>query len=203
MPTLVVATKNAHKTEEIAAILHDLVDTVTDLTTHPEIPAPVEDGDTFEANAAIKALAASAVLPTDTLVLADDSGVEVDALDRAPGIYSARYAGENASDEDNRQKLLTELAATGARGKERTGRFRCVMILARNGETLATADGTVEGIITNEAKGEGGFGYDPLFIPDGHCETFAQLNPDTKNQLSHRARALQQIRTALQELLSP
>ncbi|MEM8954366.1 MAG: RdgB/HAM1 family non-canonical purine NTP pyrophosphatase [Verrucomicrobiota bacterium] len=200
MPTLVIATKNAHKTQEIAAILQDLVDDVTDLTTHPEIPAPVEDGDTFKANATIKALAASAALPPDTLVLADDSGIEVDALNGAPGIYSARFAGENASDEDNRLKLLAELAATDARGKERSGRFRCIMILAQNGQTLATADGTVEGIVANEPKGDGGFGYDPIFIPKDHCETFAQLPADTKNQISHRARALEQIRDALTTL---
>jgi XTP/dITP diphosphohydrolase len=197
MPALVIATKNAHKTEEIAAILNDLVDNVSDLTAHPEIPSPIEDGDTFEANAAIKALAADKALPPGTLVLADDSGLEVDALDGAPGVFSSRYAGENATDAENRQKLLAELASKNIRGKERSSRFRCVMILSLNGKLLATSSGAVEGIIANEEKGHGGFGYEPVFIPDGFCETFGQLPPETKNQLSHRARALQKIRTAL------
>jgi XTP/dITP diphosphohydrolase len=200
MPPLVIATKNAHKTKEIAAILRDLIDDISDLTAHPGIPSPVEDGLTFEANAAIKALAAATALPPGTLVLADDSGLEVDALDRAPGIYSSRYAGENATDADNRQKLLAELNTSGARGKARSARFRCVMTLARNGTVLASFAGAVEGIIANEEKGDGGFGYDSIFIPAGFCETFAQLPPETKNQLSHRARALEKVRTALTTL---
>jgi XTP/dITP diphosphohydrolase len=200
MPPLVIATKNAHKTGEIAAILADLVSPVSDLTAHPDIPSPVEDGDTFEANAIIKALAAGHALGPDTLILADDSGLEVDALDGAPGVYSSRYAGEKASDADNRLKLLSELNAHGTRGKDRSARFRCVMTLARNGTVLASFAGAVEGIIANEEKGDGGFGYDSIFIPAGFCETFAQLPPETKNQLSHRARALEKVRTALTTL---
>ena len=198
MSALLVATHNTHKTEEIAAILAGFFDEVSDLTAHTDIPPAVEDGDTFEVNAAIKALAASEVLP-DAMILADDSGIEVDALGRAPGVYSARYSGANATDASNRDKLLAELAKTGTRGKARTGRFRCVLVLARAGEVIASFDGVVEGVIANEAKGDGGFGYDPLFIPEGHCETFGQLPPGTKHRLSHRGRALEKLKAWLQE----
>lgn len=185
MPRLLIATKNAHKTNEIRAILGDAWD-VSDLNAHPEIAAPEETGETFAANAAIKALAASRLFRG--LVLADDSGVEVDALAGAPGIRSARYAGEQATDADNRAKLLHALAET--RGKDRSARFRCVLVLAEAGEVRGTFDGTVEGVIIHRERGDGGFGYDALFVPVGHCETFAQLPGSVKNQLSHRARAL-------------
>jgi XTP/dITP diphosphohydrolase len=183
---LLIATKNAHKTAEIAAMLPGWE--VSDLTAHPDIPAPEETGATFAENAAIKALAASKRFPG--LVLADDSGLEVDALGGAPGVYSARYAGPSATDADNRARLLRELDATGARGKARTARFRCVLVLVEKGEVLGTFDGAVEGVIVNQEKGEGGFGYDALFVPEGYCETFGQLPAETKNQLSHRSRAL-------------
>ncbi len=183
---LLIATKNPHKTAEIAAILRDWF--VSDLTAHPEIPAPEETGSTFTENAAIKAVAASLLFPG--LVLSDDSGLEVDALGGAPGVISARYAGPGASDADNRARLLRELSTEGARGKARSARFRCVMAIAEAGVMLATFDGAVEGVIVNEEKGDGGFGYDALFVPEGFCETFGQLAASTKNQLSHRARAL-------------
>ena len=186
MPRLLIATNNAHKTAEIRAMLAGWE--VTDLNAHPEVPAPEETGATFAENAAIKALAASALF--EGLVLSDDSGLEVDALGGAPGVLSARYAGEGATDADNRARLLRELAAAGARGKARTGRFRCCMVLAEGARVLGTFNGAVEGIIVNEEKGAGGFGYDALFVPEGHCETFGQLPAAVKNQLSHRARAL-------------
>ena len=110
-----------------------------------------------------------------------------------PGVISARYAGEGATDADNRVKLLAELEKSGAKGKERTGRFRCTMVLVRGVEKLAVFDGAVEGLLGTVEKGEGGFGYDPLFIPDGFCETFAQLAAETKNELSHRARAMEKV----------
>jgi XTP/dITP diphosphohydrolase len=191
---LVIATHNSHKTDEIRAMLSDVAESVTDLTQFPDIPPADESGTTFVANATIKALAACAALPADSWVLADDSGLEVDALNGAPGIYSARYSGENATDATNRVTLLSELGATGARGKERSARFRCVLVLARNGEVIASCDGSVEGIITNEEKGGGGFGYDPLFVPEGHCATFAELSAEVKNSLSHRARAVEALR---------
>ena len=200
---LLIATKNAHKTGEIRAMLG--ADwTVTDLTAHPEIPAPEETGDTFQANAEIKALAASALFPG--LVLADDSGLEVDALGGAPGVRSARYAGEDANDADNRAKLLAELAKKNdsaspapdcslltAHCSLSPARFRCAMALAENGRVLATFSGAVEGTIIDRERGEGGFGYDSLFIPEGEAKTFGELPAATKNRLSHRARALAQV----------
>ncbi len=191
MPRLLIATKNAHKTAEIAAMLGPEWD-VTDLSAHPEIPAPEENGETFAENAVIKALAAARLFPG--LVLADDSGLEVDALGGAPGVRSARYAGPQATDADNRAKLLRELA--NFRGKERAARFRCTLVLAENGTVRATFDGTVEGLIINAERGEGGFGYDALFVPEGYCETFAQLPAATKNTLSHRARAMEKAHLA-------
>lgn len=186
MPALLIATKNAHKTAEIAAMLAGWE--VSDLTAHPEIAAPEETGETFAENAQIKALAAAEHFPG--LVLADDSGLEVDALGGAPGVRSARYSGPRATDADNRALLLRELQAEGARGKARTARFRCAMVLAERLTVLGTFEGSVEGVIINQEKGTGGFGYDSLFVPEGHCETFAQLPAAAKNQLSHRARAL-------------
>lgn len=202
MQTLLIATHNAHKTGEIRKILGANF-TVSDLTAHPEILPTVESGATFSENAALKAQEASRIF--SGLVLADDSGLEVDALDGAPGIYSARYAARfasesadgNSDDAENRKKLLEELAKTGARGKARSARFRCVIALAREGSLLATFEGAVEGTIINEEKGAGGFGYDPLFVPQGFCETFAQLDAEVKNRISHRARALKKCREAL------
>jgi XTP/dITP diphosphohydrolase len=196
MPTLLIATKNAHKTAEIRAMLPGWE--VKDLTSDPR-PAPAETGATFHENAAIKAL--DAAQRSEGLVLADDSGLEVDALGGAPGVRSARYAGEDASDADNRAKLLRELEAIGARGKARTARFRCSIALAWNGALIEAGplEGCVEGIIVNEEKGDGGFGYDSLFVPDGFCETFGQLPAETKNRLSHRARALAKVAEFLRE----
>ena len=194
MRRLLIATKNAHKTIEIRAMLGDGWE-VTDLNAHPEITAPEETGATFAENAAIKAVAASRLFAG--LVLADDSGLEVDALGGAPGVRSARYAGEDATDGDNRAKLLHALA--GVRGKARAARFRCALTLAADGAVCATFDGTVEGVIINAERGNGGFGYDALFVPDGYCETFAQLPAAVKNQLSHRAHALEKARAFLHE----
>ncbi len=198
MQALVIATHNAHKTEEIADILGGYFSDVRDLSAYPDIPPADETGDTFEANARIKALAASAALGTDVLVLSDDSGLEVDALEGAPGVHSARYSGEGATDATNRAKLLAALSEKGARGKARSGRFRCTMVLARGGDVLGVFEGAVEGILINEEKGDGGFGYDSLFVPEGHCETFAQLGAEVKNGLSHRARALEKVRGFLE-----
>ncbi len=189
---LLVATANAHKTEEIQAMLAPLGWQVEDLRAHPQLTSPEEDGDTFEANARIKAEAASAALP-GRWVLADDSGLEVDALGGAPGVISARYAGVGASNADNRQHLLRELAAL-AQGKRDGGsaRFRCCMAIAREGRTEAVFSGSVEGRILREEQGGGGFGYDPLFVPEGYEDSFGILPAEVKNALSHRAKALAQ-----------
>jgi len=199
MSALLIATKNAHKTAEIRAILAGW--DVSDLTAHPGIPAPDETGATFAANAAIKALAASQRFAG--LVLADDSGLEVDALGGAPGVRSARYAGPVATDAGNRARLLRELDAAGARGRARTARFHCVMALAESGKLLGTFDGAVEGVIINREKGSGGFGYDALFVPEGFCETFGQLPAEVKNTLSHRSRALAKAAAFLAEAGNP
>lgn len=191
---LLIATRNAHKTDEIQQILGG---TVADLTAHPEIPATVESGATFEENAGLKAIEASLLF--EGLVLSDDSGLEVDALGGAPGVFSARYAGENANDATNRARLLLELTRVDARGKARSARFRCVMALAERGKILGYFHGTVEGMIIPQEKGDGGFGYDPLFVPDGFCQTFAQLPQETKNDISHRGRALEKVRTFLSD----
>ena len=184
--TLLVATGNAHKTQEIAAILGSGW-TIEDLRAHPQLSSPEENGTTFEANARIKAESASRELP-GVLVLSDDSGLEVDALGGAPGVISARYAGPSATDADNRERVKRELA-----GRESTARFRCCMVLARDGQTLGVFNGAVEGRILITEHGSGGFGYDPLFVPDGYTETFGVLPGEVKNQLSHRARALSQV----------
>ena len=186
MRRLLIATKNAHKTEEIRAILGPNWD-VSDLTQHPEILAPEESGGTFEANARIKAEVASLLFPG--FVLSDDSGLEVDVLDGAPGVDSAIYAGQHGDSAANRERLKRELLAKDA-VEPWTARFRCVMALAEKGRTLATFDGRVEGQVVAAERGSGGFGYDPLFVPDGYTESFGELSGEIKNQLSHRARAL-------------
>ncbi|MDB6174698.1 MAG: Ham1 family protein [Chthoniobacteraceae bacterium] len=192
---LLIATHNSHKTGEIQAMLGERF-LVSDLNAHPELPVPEETGATFEENAIIKATAAARVF--EWLVLSDDSGLEVDALDGAPGVRSARYAGEQANDAENRARLLSDLDSAAARGKQRSARFRCVMALFENNRLLGTFNGAVEGVIINQERGSGGFGYDSLFVPAGYCETFGQLPAEEKNQLSHRARALEQVKAFLQ-----
>jgi XTP/dITP diphosphohydrolase len=191
---LLVATRNPHKTREIQRILGPEF-RVRDLCDHPEIPETVETGKTFEENALLKASAASKQLLD--LVIADDSGLEVDALDGAPGIYSARYAGPIASDRRNIDKLLGELARTGATREKRSARFRCALALARGGRILGVFEGVVEGTIVDLPRGCGGFGYDPVFRPKGFDKTFGELTAAEKDRLSHRARALEKLRTRL------
>ena len=183
--TVLVSTRNAHKLVEIRQILGPSFE-LLDLSSIPALGEVEETGTTFEENAGLKALAASAHF--GGWVLADDSGLEVDALGGAPGVYSARFSGEGATDVTNRALLLEKLAAVPA--DQRSARFRCVIALARGGEVLAHFSGAVEGAIIQSEKGEGGFGYDPLFVPEGFGETFAELGAETKNRLSHRGRAL-------------
>ena len=187
--SLLVSTRNAHKVEEIRDILGPRF-RISDLSALPGFPEVEETGSTFQENAAIKALAASARF--EGWVIADDSGLEVDALNGAPGVRSARFSGESATDASNRTLLLEKLLSV--RGKARSARFRCVIALARDGKVLASFSGSVEGVIIPQEKGTGGFGYDSLFIPEGYCETFAQLGADIKNTLSHRARALSELK---------
>lgn len=195
---IVVATGNRHKTEEFRALLGNQWQ-VEDLLDHPTLPAPEESGGTFEENASIKALAASNALGDEVLVVADDSGLEVDALGGQPGVHSARYSGRGATDATNRQKLLAELAEAGAGDQIRRARFRCVLVAARNGVKLGAFDGAVEGCIATSESGAGGFGYDCLFIPVGFEETFGQLPAEVKNSLSHRGRAAKKLAAWLSE----
>jgi XTP/dITP diphosphohydrolase len=193
MQTLLVATWNRHKTKEIGQML-GLGWEVRDLTTMPNAPKVKENGSTFGENAALKAVAISESFPD--LVLADDSGLSVDALDGKPGVYSARFAGEGATDEQNRQKLIALLKTLPAR--EFPGRFECEMVLASKGEILGSFSGTVEGVVVAFERGDHGFGYDSMFIPAGYDQTFAELASEIKNSLSHRARALAQVIAFLQ-----
>ncbi len=190
MIELLFATRNAHKTAEIQTILGEQFQ-VNDLAEHPEIPHIAETGRTFGDNAILKAVAVSKHVPG--FVVADDSGLEVDALGGAPGIYSARYAGPDASDNEKIEKLLKQLGRVAAPKDPGRARFRCVLALARKGEVLGMFEGLVEGRIADRPRGSHGFGYDPIFIPNGFQRTFGELEPAKKNQLSHRARALEKL----------
>ncbi|MBQ2378895.1 MAG: RdgB/HAM1 family non-canonical purine NTP pyrophosphatase [Akkermansia sp.] len=191
--TLIVATRNAHKAQEIAAILPEGYEVRT-LADFPDAPEVEETADTFAGNAALKACGISALLPG--MVLADDSGLCVDALGGAPGVMSARYAGEHGNDAANNARLLQELANLP---QSHTARFMCAMCLSEGGRVLAEFTGKVEGSITLTPAGEHGFGYDPLFVPIGYDCTMAQLPAAQKNTISHRADALQQLMKWLKE----
>jgi XTP/dITP diphosphohydrolase len=185
MQTLLIATRNGHKTREIGQILGSGWD-VRDLGSLPHAPNIEETGATFEENAALKAITISKIFTG--LVLADDSGLEVDALEGAPGVRSARFAGSNATDAENRFLLVQKLRNLD--GHEFAARFRCVMVLASQGELLGSFGGVVRGKVVLEERGASGFGYDSLFIPQGYTETFGELQSEIKNSLSHRGRAL-------------
>ena len=190
MLRLHLATRNAHKTREFVALLGAEF-ALTDLSAHLQIAEVIETGATFAENARLKAVAVSRELPG--LVLADDSGLEIDSLGGAPGVFSARYAGAEASDEANRQKLLVELAKRGP-DAARMARFHCALALARDGRVLAICEGSVVGEIVRQARGSGGFGYDPLFQPNEFSETFAELPAATKNSISHRGCAVTKMK---------
>jgi XTP/dITP diphosphohydrolase len=194
---LIVATHNAHKTREIQRILGQKFE-VQDLSAHDDVPEIRESGESFEENARLKAATASRHLPG--LVVADDSGLEVAALGGAPGIHSARYAGVNATAKEKINKLLGELAKVGAKGERRRARFRCVLALARAGRILATFEGAVEGTIADQPLGSHGFGYDPIFVPNGFNETFGELPEAVKDNISHRAKAIRELRAKLPAL---
>jgi XTP/dITP diphosphohydrolase len=193
---LVIATRNAHKLEEIQAIFNFQGLEVLSAFDFPEIPDVIEDGETLEANAIKKAIEIAKA--TGCWALADDSGLEVDALNGAPGVYSARYAGEHCSYSDNNEKLLKELSSSA----NRSARFRTVIALSDPGGSVQTVDGDCPGVIIGELRGTNGFGYDPLFIPDGYAETFAELPAEVKNRISHRANALRNAHDAWSQLLS-
>jgi len=194
---LLLGTRNPGKVKEITIILDGSGWSFSSLQEFAEVgPAP-EDGVTYAENAIAKAQFYAAA--TGLLALADDSGLEVAALGGAPGVFSARYAGENASDADRRQLLLSELAKVEA-GDRRAQFVAAVAIAKPDGEVLNVSKGICEGTIIFEPRGSGGFGYDPLFVPDGYDQTFAELSDDIKNRISHRARALMRTRDSLDHL---
>jgi len=198
---LLIATMNEGKLREYQRLLVDVpeleLETMATLSTRVDVE---EDRDTFDGNARKKAteIAAIASLPC----LADDSGLEVDVLGGRPGVYSARYSGEGATDESNNLKLLEELQRVP--DSKRTARFRCaIVVVDANGRELAAVDGACEGRIGHQPRGSHGFGYDPLFIPEGYSQTMAELGPDTKNEISHRAKAAAKLVPLLRELQNP
>ena len=184
---LVLATRNRGKVRELGEMLSDQCDIqILSLSDFPEAPTVVEDGVTYQTNAQKKATQIAAY--TGHFTLADDSGLEVDALDGAPGVHSARYAGENASDVERINKLLT--AIKDVPDDQRTARFKCAVAVAKPGGHADVVVGVCEGRIIREPRGNDGFGYDPVFVPHSYTQTFAELGEEVKNQISHRSKAL-------------
>ena len=201
-PALVIATGNTHKIEEMKALLSGFIPgldqgSVATLADY-SADSPVEDGLTFSEKALIKArsLAQATGLPA----LADDSGISVDALGGAPGVFSARWSGTHGSDHTNMSLLLAQLA--DVKDSDRGARFVCAAALAFPDGSAIVEEGVVEGHLIREARGTGGFGYDPIFVPDGYTSTTAQMSPEEKNQISHRSRALKALVPHLEEILT-
>ena len=193
---LVLATRNRHKVEELIALLGDLGITIHTLDEFPHAPDVIEDGDTCEANAVKKARAIAEF--TGLPAVADDTGLEVDAIGGRPGVYAARYAGEDATYEDNCRKLLRELM--GVPREQRTARFLTVAAVALPSDGVRTTQGILQGMIAEEASGTLGFGYDPVFLIPELGKTLAQLSADQKNTVSHRAKAFTQAKDLLREM---
>lgn len=188
-----LATKNRGKIREIKKILDGMGVEIFSLYDYPEVPEIEEDGASFFENALKKARSVS--LHTGETVIADDSGLEVDALNGRPGVHSARYSGVDASDGKNNERLLKELH--GVPLKERKAAFKCILVLYESNGTYQSFDGTLEGFIGVEPRGREGFGYDPVFVvPEYEC-TVSELSPDVKNEISHRAKALKKLRNSL------
>ena len=199
LKSLLLGTRNPGKIHEIKLILGDLALELCSLQQFENVEVAEENADTYAENAIAKARFYAR--ETRMLALADDSGLEVEALAGAPGVLSARYAGEDATDADRRELLLTELAKTG--GHNRRARFVCAIAIASvDGEVLNVSEGICEGTITFAPRGDSGFGYDPLFVPDGYNQTFAELADEVKNRISHRARALIKLRGFLSNSVS-
>ncbi|NPA49609.1 MAG: XTP/dITP diphosphatase [Thermodesulfobacteria bacterium] len=194
---LVLATRNPGKVKELKALLADTGLEVKSLEDFPEAPEVEETGKTFFENAFQKAR--EIALATGHMAMADDSGLEVDALGGAPGVYSARFAGEGATDEENIRKLLQELE--GVPEEKRTARFRCVIVVYHPSGHWFKAEGVWEGLITTEPRGEGGFGYDPIFLIPELGKTAAEIPLELKNKLSHRAKALAEMKYKLPSFL--
>jgi len=194
---LVLATNNRHKIEEITAILKDLDVTILTKDDFSDFPDPDETGSTLEENAILKAR--EIFDHTGVPSLADDSGIEVDALGGDPGVNSARYAGPGCTFADNNRKLLKALESVPR--EKRTARFRCVIAICFDNDNIELAEGRVDGVVTSEVRGKEGFGYDPIFeIPDLSL-TFAEMPPEKKHSMSHRGRALEKARILIREYL--
>jgi XTP/dITP diphosphohydrolase len=198
---LVMASANPDKVTEIAAVLRGALE-VELLPRPPEVPDVVEDGETLLDNARLKAQAL--VAATGLPAVADDTGLEVQALGGAPGVYSARYAGEDVTYADNVAKLLSELDALPDDGGSRAARFRTVALVAFPDGTELWAEGVVDGTIARQAQGSAGFGYDPVFVPaEGGGATFADMTPEAKHAISHRGRAFRALAAALADRPRP
>ena len=197
---LVIASTNIHKVREFKTMLKSIPGLdILSLCDFPDFAPPDETGSTFEENAVLKAKCAAKVL--HRWVLADDSGLVVPALNGAPGVYSARYAGGDASDLDNRKKLLSEMAHLME--EDRGAHYECYVALASpEGEVVKCVRGTCEGVLISQERGGGGFGYDPLFIKHGYSKTFAELGDSVKNRVSHRRKAIDKIVRTLEEIVS-
>lgn len=183
---LLIASRNKHKVQEIRAILEDLKLDIISSTDIPSLPEIVEDAPTIRENAIKKAT--QTALMAKRLTMADDTGLEVDALNGEPGVFSARFAGPKATYHENNRKLLQKLE--GVPMEKRTARFRAVIAMADEGGLIDVVEGICNGVIIEEERGGNGFGYDPLFIADGQVKTFAETPSELKNRLSHRAKAL-------------
>lgn len=192
---IVLATNNQNKVNEFQALVKDFPIEVKCLKDYGTLPEVVEDGATFDENAYKKAYHYACVLGVPAL--ADDSGLVVDALNGAPGVYSARYSGENATDWDNCEKLLQEM-----QGKtDRTARFQCVLSLATPGGPALTWEGSCEGKITEERRGDSGFGYDPVFFYEAFGKTFAEVSMEEKSGISHRGKAMEEMSSELDKVM--
>jgi XTP/dITP diphosphohydrolase len=197
MTQLVLGTRNRKKREELADLLKDLPLEVVDLSSFPDAPEIEETGTTFQENARLKAVGFAKAL--GQWVLAEDSGLVVPALNGRPGVYSARYAGTHGDDEANNNRLLAELARLG--NDKRDAYYICVASLANpSGEVVATAEGRCDGVIIEQRRGTGGFGYDPLFLVREYHQTFGELSLRVKQALSHRGRAIVQMRPWLRKI---
>jgi XTP/dITP diphosphohydrolase len=196
MSTIVLATRNKHKILEIRTILADLPVTILTLDDVQGVPELREDGATFQANSHQKAR--EVYVQTNLPALADDSGLEVFYLNGRPGVVSARYAGEGATDEKNNKKLLGEML--GVPPRRRRAQFRAVLTLVRE-DSIDVAEGICPGVLAESPRGTNGFGYDPIFLPDGFSRTYAELTAEEKNKISHRAKALAKMREILKKMM--
>lgn len=193
---IVLATRNPHKAEELKELLKDLDLKILSLSDFPEIPEVDEGSETFRENAVKKALIVARLI--DKIALADDSGLEVDALGGSPGVLSSRFAGSGATDEENNEKVLTLLK--GVPKEKRKARFRCIIAVAQPTGEVEAVEGTLEGEIGLRPEGKAGFGYDSLFIVPEYGKTVAQLGRDIKNRISHRAKAVEEAKRILRRM---